>query len=267
MRELEVRLSHNVTLHCVINPSEKKEWIVLSNSLGATHEMWMDQIEVLSEHFQILSYDTRGHGKSSCPNGPYNFNDLCQDVIGLLNYFNIEKTNFMGLSLGGMTGLGLAINHPKRISRVVCADARAESTEMFKAMWDERISKVASGGLDAILEGTINSWFTSNWIAANPRKIEAIKEMVLSNNPEGYIHCCEALKELNYFNQLGTIQAPVLYIGGDKDKGAPPETMKEMSDNTPFSSYESVSSSAHVANINNPSEFNDKVISYLTRQD
>ena len=264
MREEKVRLDNHITLHCVINPSEKKEWIVLSNSLGATNEMWTDQIKVLSEHFQVLRYDTRGHGQSSCPEGPYSFDDLCEDVVGLLNYFSIEKANFMGLSLGGMTGLGLAINHPNRISRVVCADARAEATEMFKAMWYERIFKVDSGGLNAILEGTITSWFTSNWIEANPLKIQSIKDMVLSNNPKGYIYCCEALKGLNYLTQLDTIEAPVLYIGGDQDKGAPPETMKEMANHTPFSRYECVSNSADVANINNADEFNQKIISYLT---
>jgi len=88
--------------------------------------------------------------------------------------------------------------------------------------------------------------------------------MVLSNNPKGYIYCCEALKGLNYLTQLDTIKAPVLYIGGDQDKGAPPETMKEMANHTPFSRYECVSNSAHVANINNADEFNQKIISYLT---
>ena len=267
MREEKVRLANQVTLHCLINPNEQKEWILLSNSLGATNEMWKDQIEVLSEHFQVLRYDTRGHGQSSCPQGPYSFDDLCEDVIGLLNYFEIEKANFMGLSLGGMTGLGLAINYPNRISRVVCADARTEATEMFKAMWDERIFKVASGGLNAILDGTITSWFTSDWIEANPSKIQTIKDMILSNNSKGYIYCCEALKELNYLTQLNTIKVPVLYVGGDQDKGAPPETMKEMADKTPFSIYECIANSAHVANINNADEFNQKVLSYLTNLD
>ena len=97
------------TLSVQINGPENAPAIVFSNSLGTDHGMWQPQVAALKSQYRVVTYDTRGHGQSSCPQGPYSFDDLCEDVIGLLNYFEIEKANFMGLSLGGMTGLGLAI--------------------------------------------------------------------------------------------------------------------------------------------------------------
>ena len=120
------------TLAVRIDGDEGSPWLILSNSLGATHAMWDPQIEALSAKYRVLRYDTRGHGESDTPEGPYGFADLEGDVIGLMDHYGIDKAAFMGLSMGGMTGLGLAINHPDRVSKVICADGRADAPEPFR---------------------------------------------------------------------------------------------------------------------------------------
>ncbi len=102
-------------------------WIVLSNSLAADHTMWDPQIPALTARYRVLRYDTRGHGASDAPEGPYDFDMLVADVIAVMDHHGVERATFMGLSLGGMTGLGLALAHPQRLSRLVCCDARADA--------------------------------------------------------------------------------------------------------------------------------------------
>ena len=114
-----VTLASGITINTAVDGDDAgKPWIVLSNSLGASLGMWDPQIDFLTGKYRVLRYDTRGHGASDAPKGPYDFADLVGDVIGMMDAYDIETSAFMGLSLGGMTGLGLALDHGDRISRV-----------------------------------------------------------------------------------------------------------------------------------------------------
>lgn len=239
-----------------------EEWIILSNSLGADGSMWDDQIDALTAKYRVLRYDTRGHG-SSDTTGPISFADLNADVIALMDALEIERAAFMGLSMGGMTGMGLAVDHGDRITRVVCADARADAPAPFQANWDTRIAAVQAGGLEAIVDGTLASWLTEDWRTANPDRVAQIRAMVLANDPQGYVACCEALKGLDCLRHLPNATVPVLYVGGDQDMGAAPAVMQEMADATPGGRYISVPDAAHVANINAPAAFNAAIAEFL----
>lgn len=253
----------DVVLNCRVDGPEDADWIILSNSLGADLTMWNEQIAFLTSRYRVLRYDTRGHGRSETARGPVSFSHLTADVIRLMDRFDIETSAFMGLSMGGMTGLGLAINHADRLSKIVCADGRADAPPPFRTMWDERIAKVENGGLEAIVDGTLDSWLTEAWRDANPERLAEIRQMVLSNDPKGYIACCQALKGLDYLRQLGNAKTPVLFVGGSLDKGAAPETMQAMADATPGGTYVMVPDAAHVANINAPTAFNAAITGFL----
>lgn len=252
-----------ISLNCRVDGSEGNDWLILSNSLGATMAMWDDQIPALAARYRVLRYDTRGHGGSDAPQGPYSFADLTGDVLALMDHFGIERAAFMGLSMGGMTGMGLAIDHPDRVSRVVCADGRADAPEGFRSMWDTRIARVRDGGLAAIVDGTLESWLTAEWRAANPARVAEIAQMVQSNDAEGYIACCLALKELDYLRRLPQAAVPILYVGGDQDRGAAPEVMQAMADGTPGGVYRQIAGAAHVANINAPEAYLAAIADFL----
>jgi len=251
------------TLNAEVDGPEDGPWLVLSNSLGATLDMWAPQMRFLTRKYRVLRYDTRGHGQSDTPAGAYSFQKLVGDVLGLMDAKSIEKASFMGLSMGGMTGIGLALEHGYRFDRIICADGRADAPEPFRAMWDERIAKVKSGGLEAIVDGTLASWMTPDWHAENPDASEDIRRMVLGNDPQGYINCCLALKELDYLKRLGEVDVPMLYVGGSKDMGAAPAVMQAMADATPGATYMEVPDAAHVANINRPDAFNTAIAGFL----
>ncbi len=252
-----------VTISTRVDGPEGAPWIVLSNSLGASLAMWDPQIAMLANSYRVLRYDTRGHGHSSAPPGPYSFDQLTGDVIGLMDAMTIERASFMGLSLGGMTGLGLALRHPDRFERIICADARADAPDPFRAMWDDRIAKVQAGGVEAIADMTLSTWFTTDWLGAHPQEAASIRDMVIATPANGYVACCEALKTLDYRRQLAGITIPTMYLGGAEDKGAAPEVMQAMADATPGARYVEIPGAAHVANINAPDQFNAAIGSFL----
>ena len=105
-----------VNIATYIDGEQGRPWIVLSNSLASDYSSWDDQLSLLTQNFRVLRYDTRGHGRNAATEGPYTFEHLTGDVLGLKDHYGIEKANLLGLSMGGMTGLGAAIEHPSRIA-------------------------------------------------------------------------------------------------------------------------------------------------------
>ena len=99
--------------------------VMLSHSLGSSLIMWVPQMKVLEPQFQVLRYDIRGHGKSEVPAGPYNLELLGEDAIALLDALRIEKVHWVGLSMGGMIGQSVALNHPKRLKSLTLCDTGA----------------------------------------------------------------------------------------------------------------------------------------------
>src|SRR5689334_4353239 len=91
------------------------EALLFSNSLGTTHELWQPQLEALSFAFRIIRYDTRGHGSSDAPPGPYTIDTLGRDALAVPDAAGIERAHVCGLSLGGLTAMWLGVHAPHRI--------------------------------------------------------------------------------------------------------------------------------------------------------
>jgi 3-oxoadipate enol-lactonase len=250
-------------LAAFVSGRETGPWIVLSNSVGATAAMWKPQLPLLEKHYRVLRYDARGHGESDAPKGPYTFPDLVGDIIGLMDHFGIAKADYMGLSLGGMTGLGLVLAHPDRIERFVCCDARADASPPFLAMWDSRMAAIRSGGMEAILAPTLERWFRPDFAERDPQRYAEAKEMVLATDADGYCACAEALKTLDYIDELKAIKVPTLYVVGADDAGATPATMRDMAARTPGSAYAEIPAAAHIANMEQPAAFDRAIAGYL----
>jgi 3-oxoadipate enol-lactonase len=238
-------------------------WIVLSNSLAADHSMWDPQIASLSRRYRVLRYDTRGHGASGAPPGPYDLGMLVEDVIGLLDHYEIASATFMGLSLGGMTGLGLALAHPDRVSRLVCCDARADSPEAFVRGWDERIALVEAHGMQGVLAGTIERWLVPAFRTEHPNAVAKVEAMILRTSPQGYIGCAAALKQLDYLKGLPRLEPPSLFVGGAQDAATPPQVMQKMAEAVTGAQFTVVPNAAHLSNIDNAPAFNEAVGGFL----
>lgn len=250
-------------LRVQLDGAEGAPWIVLANSLGADHRMWDAQIDMLVRRFRVLRFDTRGHGGSDTPPGDWTLANLEDDTLALMDALGIERADYMGLSMGGMAGMGLALRAPHRFGRMVVADGRADAPQAFRDNWDARIARVRAGGLAAIVDQTLEGWVTADWRAANPAGVAAIRAMVTDNDAEGYCRCCAALKGLDCLPRLGAVTIPMLYVVGEHDTGAAPGVMQAMADATPGARLEVVADAAHLSCIDNPAGFNRAVGAFL----
>src|SRR4051794_243818 len=202
--------------------------LLLSNSLGTTREMWDGLLPAFEERMQVTRYDMRGHGGAPSPPGPYSIADLGRDALGVLDDAGVERASFCGVSLGGMVGMWLALNAPERIERLAlcCTSAHMPPAEM----WHERAVSVRADGMRAVVDATLERWFTP---AAPSETVERIRRDLLATNPEGYAGCCEAIAQHDMRAELGSIRAPTLVIAAEDDPSTPPDHGRLIADSVP----------------------------------
>jgi 3-oxoadipate enol-lactonase len=235
--------------------------LVLSDSLGARHTMWDAQAPALAERFRLLRYDHRGHGQSEVPDGPYEIADLGRDVVGLLDELGLERASVCGLSLGGMTGMWLAIHAPERIERLVLACTAAYFPP--PEMWAERAATARTEGTAALADATLERWFTPAFHERRPEEIERFRQMLDTTAGEGYAVCCEAIRDMDMRDGLGSIQAPTLVIAGDDDPSTPPDWNRDLAEAIPGARFQMLQDARHLANVAQPREFTEALLGHL----
>src|SRR5262245_17773435 len=112
-------MSDGCALHYRFDGHDARPVLILSNSLGTTHEMCDPQMKALTAHFRVLRYDNRGHGASDVPAGPYTVARIGRDAQELIEGLKLSSVVFCGLSLGGMVGMWLGANAPHLVRRAV----------------------------------------------------------------------------------------------------------------------------------------------------
>jgi 3-oxoadipate enol-lactonase len=245
--------------HTVTGP-EDAPVLVLSNSLGATLEMWGPQVERLAERFRVVRYDTRGHGRSEITRGPYSLDETGGDVLDLLDHLGVETAHIAGLSLGGMTAMWLGIATPLRVDRLVllCTSPRMGPSEM----WADRARTVREQGTEAIVDATMERWLTENYRATHD--ITWLREMFLGIDDEGYASACSIIEHMSLTANLGQIRAPTLVVGGAQDPSAPPaEHAQKIADAIPGARLEVLDPGAHLINVERPDLVTDLILEHL----
>jgi 3-oxoadipate enol-lactonase len=255
--------SNGCPIHVEVEGPEKAPVLMLSNSLGTTLHMWDAQVAPFTQHFRLVRYDRRGHGKSGVPAGPYSMEMLGRDVLAVLDALKIEKTNWCGLSMGGMVGMWMGANAPQRVDRLILSNTSAYFEN--KQIWNERIAVVKEKGLNAIVGGTLERWFTKDFREHEPHKVKTIADMFLATRPEGYIGCGEAVRDMDHREIIKSIKAPTMVIAGKQDAGTTVEMAEYVRKSIPGASM-TLFDAAHIANVECQPDYTDAVIGFLTQK-
>ena len=250
-------------IHVEVQGGEGAPVLMLSNSLGTTYRMWDDQVQPFTEAFRLVRYDRRGHGRSGCPRGPYTMERLGRDVLAVLDALGIERINWCGLSMGGMVGMWLGTMAPERIDKLILSNTAAYFAN--KAMWDDRIKTVREEGLAPIAAATMERWLTRGFRERSPQAVQRIRDMFLSTPPEGYIACCEAIRDMDHREIIRNIAAPTLVIAGRHDPATTVEAAEFIRSHIPGAVL-TVLDAAHLSNVEQPRVYADTVLGFLLQK-
>lgn len=236
--------------------------LVLSNSLGTNLGMWDPQVPAFAKHFRVLRYDSRGHGESGAPAGPYSIAALGQDIIALLDGLGLGRVRFCGLSKGGMVGMWLGAHASDRIERLALCNTSARTGA--PEVWNQRIETVRKHGLEAIVPGVLERWFTSGFREQAPDAVDNARRMLIATPPEGYIACCAAVRDMDQVESIAAIRLPTLVIAGASDMATPPDHARLIAARVQGAQLVELKA-AHLSNIEAADRFTAAVLDFMIR--
>jgi 3-oxoadipate enol-lactonase/4-carboxymuconolactone decarboxylase len=239
--------------------------LVLSHSLGCDHEMWGPQMPDLLDHFQVLRYDTRGHGASDVPQGEPTVEQLARDLLALADSVRIKKFALCGLSMGGAIGQWLALHAPERLTSLVLANTAAKFGT--PELWETRRKAVREGGMQAIVELTMQRFFSPEMLARGDVYAASSRAVFLGTDPAGYMACCAALRDMDHRALLGKIRTPTLVIGSDSDPSTPWTDCGAVLAREIPGAKAIVLPGAHLSNLARPRSFTAAVLEFLLVSD
>jgi 3-oxoadipate enol-lactonase/4-carboxymuconolactone decarboxylase len=235
--------------------------LVFSNSLGVDVTMWDAVLPRLRPHFRLLRYDTRGHGQSAVPPGPYSLDQLGGDVLSLLDGLGIEKAHFCGLSLGGLTGQWLGVYHPRRLHKLVVCNTAARIGTVES--WNERIEAVRQGGVNALVPTILTRWLTDGYRTAHPDAVAHLAERIGQTSAEGYAACCAALREADLRETIRQIPVPTLVIAGQHDPVTTLADAQAIAEQVPNARLQPLRA-AHLSALEAADAFADALLEFLS---
>ncbi len=238
-------------------------WVVLSHSLACNLHMWDEQMAGLTKKYKVLRFDTRGHGLSSAPPGPYTLEQMADDVKGLLDALGIKQAHWVGLSMGGMIGETFALKYPGVFQSMVLADTTSRRPPNADQMWGERISVAQQQGMAALVESTLARWFTEPYRNTHKDVMARIANDICNTPVAGFVGCCQAIAKVDLLDRLKEIKCPALIMVGDQDHGTPPEMARQIHANLSGSELLIIPSAAHISNIEQTAVFNQTMLGFL----
>jgi len=237
--------------------------VVLSHALGLDVHMWDDLATRLARKMTVLRYEHRGHGGSAVPPGPYTIEQLVDDAARVIREWGRGPVAWIGLSMGGMVGQGLAILHPGLLSGAVLANTTARYPEAAAATWAARIAAVEQGGMAAVADAVVERYLGPDFRAGHPAETAALKARLLRSDPAGYVACCHAIAKVDWLDRLGEVRTPTLVIAGGKDAGATPEMARAIAERIAGAQLVQFDEASHLSVAELPDRFHATVAGFL----
>lgn len=239
--------------------------VIMTHSLASDGGMWSEQVPaLLAGGFRALRIDMRGHGGSSPVIGAYTMSELAADVAAVLDHLAIDTAHYIGLSIGGMLGQALAVEHGHRLLSAMWCDTMPQTPPGPQTMWIERQEIVRKAGtLEIIADATVDRWLTPAVKAARPNRYKQIRDTIAGTTVAGYLGCIDAIRNYDFTPRLPLLKLPVLVVCGADDAGTPPEANRRIASLVPGGRYEEIAAARHFPNVEHPDQFNSIMMRWL----
>lgn len=225
--------------------------VVFANSLGTDMRLWDPILPLLPAGLRLIRYDKRGHGQSSVPAAPYSMGALVRDAEALLDHLAVRDAVFVGLSIGGMIGQGLAAKRMDLIRALVLSNTAAKIGT--RQMWQDRIDTVRTGGIAALADAVLARWFSRGFLASG--QAAPWREMLLAQPAEGYAGCCAAIAGTDFYTPTSGLRLPVLGIAGSEDGATPPDLVRETVNLVPGARFQLMQRAGHLPCVEQPQAY------------
>jgi 3-oxoadipate enol-lactonase len=238
--------------------------LLLSNALGTTCDLWTRQLGAFGAAFQVILYDTRGHGASAAPVGEYTLDQLGRDAVAVLDAVGVERAHVCGVSLGGMTAMWLGLHAADRVERLILASTAARIGT--RELWQDRINLIRAKGLGAVAEAAPGRWFTEPFRQRRADVVSRFQSALAAGSPDGYIGCAAALRDADLCAAIDRMTAPVLVVSGQSDVATPPSQADFLCQRIAGAGRVDLTA-AHLSNVEDADVFTAAALEFLNIED
>lgn len=207
----------------ICTSGEDSPVLVLGHSLGSSHVMWDALIPALTGTFTVIRFDLPGHeGSQPAPiDEPLTMDALLGALERSLDELGVQRFHLAGLSIGGLITLAGAQrwgsgSEPRLLSATSMASGPKNGTH---DMWVERAALIREQGTEALVEVTLERWFTPEFHNTHAEDVDRIRQAFIGCADEGYAQCCEILSTTNLTEGMPSITVPLTIINGTHDAG------------------------------------------------
>jgi 3-oxoadipate enol-lactonase/4-carboxymuconolactone decarboxylase len=212
-------VSHDASIYWRADGDPARPPLLMCSSLGTDHALWDPVMPHLLPHFFVVRYDLRGHGASSAPSGDYSMDQLAADALAVADAAGLSQFHWCGVSIGGMTGMHVALAAPRRVLSLVLANT---SAQMPREGFAQRIAAIKAGGMAAVADTVLARFFGPRLMSQSPAHWHSTRNTLLVLNPTGYMGCCAAIRDMQLGDRIQAITARTLVITGARDESTPP---------------------------------------------
>lgn len=227
--------------------------ILLLHPVGLRGEFWDAVIRELENEFRLIAPDTRGHGDSDVPAGPFSLDDLATDFAELLRAVGQPPAIVVGCSMGGMAAQALACCAPELLRGFVIANTAHRRDDQGRATMEQRALQ-AEKGMPIVLNTTLSRWFDAPTLVGKPELVARARDWLLEADPVVHAHSWRAIRDLNYAERLKANRLPALAIAGLRDQSTPVAAMHAMARDIPHCAIREIDS-GHLAPLEEPAAF------------
>ena len=236
--------------------------LVLIHGIGGSTQSWERVAPLLSPHYQVLTFDVRGHGKSDKPEGDYSAELFASDLAALLNTLGIGSAHVLGHSMGGVIALRFALDFPEFCDALIVSSSSAEVNPQGTKYWQDMAAKILEKGMEASPFEPARM-FTKDFIDKNPEAVAEYARRQSANDPSCYARAALAISSYNYNEELGKIRCPTLIFVGGQDVLTPPGGSVKMSRLIPGSRLIIFEGCGHVSYMEQPDVISNAVLNFL----
>jgi pimeloyl-ACP methyl ester carboxylesterase len=258
---------NNSTIHFVEAGSRGGLPVVFLHGFPFSHAMWIAQLDVISSFCHAIAYDIKGHGMSDVGDGQYSIESHVDDLIGLLDLLTIDRAVIVGLSMGGYIALRALQRNPDRFKAAVLCDTRSETdTNEGRLRRFAGMKMVKLEGSKVFADNFVKAVFSPESFERNPGAVKLIHRIIEKTPPLSIAGTLLALaSRTDTTESLQNIGVPTMILVGEKDTLTPPEASRAMHERIRGSELHIISRAAHMSNLENPEEFNGRLVGFLKR--
>lgn len=215
--------SNGAVLHVQVDGPDTGPVVMFANSLGTDLRVWDPLLPHMPKGLRIVRFDNRGHGLSDCPAAPYDMDTLVSDAEAVVDALGLTNVAFVGLSIGGLIGQGLAARRPDVMRALVLMDTAAKIGS--PEMWGDRIAAVQSGGLEPMGDAILDRWFAPE-MRNDATRLAPWRNMLIRTPVDGYVGCCAAIAGADFTASTAALTLPVMAMAGSEDGATTPELVE-----------------------------------------